>query len=132
MDSEEAGFIAAMLAEPDDRTTLLVYADWLDERGAAPRAEYLRVLSSPEPDWQRLVALQQVLDTGWTQLIGLRRIGVGERSQYRAPADADGVLDETTVTADRRGATVRLTVRRRPGVAAFGWWELEVRARHRE
>ena len=27
--NEESGFIAALLAEPDDRTTLLVYADWV-------------------------------------------------------------------------------------------------------
>jgi uncharacterized protein (TIGR02996 family) len=40
MDEHEP-FIAAIEAQPDDRTARLVYADWLDER-AHPAGEYLR------------------------------------------------------------------------------------------
>jgi uncharacterized protein (TIGR02996 family) len=39
---EEKGFIAAIPADPDDDTTRLAYADWLDEHDD-PRAEWLRV-----------------------------------------------------------------------------------------
>jgi uncharacterized protein (TIGR02996 family) len=38
---EERAFVSAILANPQDETTLLVYADWLEERGDA-RAAYLR------------------------------------------------------------------------------------------
>jgi uncharacterized protein (TIGR02996 family) len=38
---DDAGFLRAILAAPDDAALRLVYADWLDERGD-PRGEYLR------------------------------------------------------------------------------------------
>jgi uncharacterized protein (TIGR02996 family) len=62
--NEEAGFIAALIAEPDDRTTLLVYADWLDER-SDPRAEYLRLLASNRPNQRRLAQLRRAVDPIW-------------------------------------------------------------------
>jgi uncharacterized protein (TIGR02996 family) len=85
--TDEMGFIAALFAEPDDRTTLLVYADWLDEQ-RDPRAEYLRLLAAPEPDRARLAELYQILDIGWMQLIGSRHFGANCRMQYKAPANA--------------------------------------------
>jgi uncharacterized protein (TIGR02996 family) len=39
---EEAGFIAALAADPSDRTAALVFADWLDDRGD-PRGAMLRI-----------------------------------------------------------------------------------------
>lgn len=53
---EEVGFIAALAADPNDRTALLVFADWLEERDD-PRAAPLRVLLEPEPDWDRIAEL---------------------------------------------------------------------------
>ena len=50
MKTEEDAFIRALRERPDDETTRLVYADWLDDR-SDPRAEYLRA----EAAW---VALQ--------------------------------------------------------------------------
>jgi uncharacterized protein (TIGR02996 family) len=44
---EEAGFWAALAAEPDDDTARLAFADWLDDRGD-PRAAWLR-----DPDLAR-------------------------------------------------------------------------------
>jgi uncharacterized protein (TIGR02996 family) len=41
--SEERGFLEAILERPDDDTTKLIYADWLEERGD-PRGEYLRLM----------------------------------------------------------------------------------------
>jgi uncharacterized protein (TIGR02996 family) len=38
---DDAGFLRAVLAAPEDDALRLVYADWLDERGD-PRGEYLR------------------------------------------------------------------------------------------
>jgi len=44
--NEETALLAAICAQPADDTTRLVYADWLDERGApgdTERAEFVRV-----------------------------------------------------------------------------------------
>jgi uncharacterized protein (TIGR02996 family) len=41
-DEEEDVLFQAVLAEPDDDTPRLIYADWLEERGD-PRAEFVRV-----------------------------------------------------------------------------------------
>ena len=49
---EEAGFVAAILADPADDLAGLAFADWLDDRGD-PRAEYFRLrhlLHTLEPD----------------------------------------------------------------------------------
>jgi uncharacterized protein (TIGR02996 family) len=126
--NEEAGFIAALFADPADRTTLLVYADWLDDRGD-PRAEFLRILVAPVPKPGRLAELQLVLDIGWMQLISSRHIGAGSRTQYKAPASTDDVLDRTTVTAERKGVRIELTIYKRAHTPSFGWWELTVSAR---
>jgi uncharacterized protein (TIGR02996 family) len=45
MDSDDP-FLQTLLAEPDDETTRLVYADWLEERGdpqSVARSEFLRI-----------------------------------------------------------------------------------------
>lgn len=41
--NDERGFLAAILEQPDDDTTKLIYADWLEEQDD-PRAEYLRLM----------------------------------------------------------------------------------------
>jgi uncharacterized protein (TIGR02996 family) len=59
--SDPAGFLSAMLADPDDDTSRLVYADWLEERGD-PRSELLRVqlrLAAWVPDIKERTRLQQ-------------------------------------------------------------------------
>jgi uncharacterized protein (TIGR02996 family) len=40
--SDDQGFRSALLADPEDTTTRLVYADWLEERDD-PRGEFLRL-----------------------------------------------------------------------------------------
>jgi uncharacterized protein (TIGR02996 family) len=42
--SDEEAFLAVLKANPADETARLVYADWLDESGAAPKAQYLRAV----------------------------------------------------------------------------------------
>jgi uncharacterized protein (TIGR02996 family) len=42
--SDEAAFLRAIQANPNDATAKLVYADWLDEHGQPERAEYVRRL----------------------------------------------------------------------------------------
>src|SRR5262245_49018815 len=59
--SDEAAFLAAILANPDEDTPRLVYADWLDEQGGTSnvaRAEYIRLeidfaRNFPEVRWSK-------------------------------------------------------------------------------
>jgi uncharacterized protein (TIGR02996 family) len=110
---EEAGFIAAMLAEPDERTTLLVYADWLDER-ADPRGEYLRLVAAGQPDRARLTRLRRTLDPVWASMIANRHFRVGRPVRildgpfYRF----EGELSD--IRPDWQNATVRVIIWGRP------------------
>lgn len=40
--SDHAAFLRAIIAEPDDDLPRLIFADWLDERGEADRASFIR------------------------------------------------------------------------------------------
>ncbi len=42
-DPQEAAFLRAIVADPDDEVTRVVYADWLEEDGREPMARYLRL-----------------------------------------------------------------------------------------
>jgi uncharacterized protein (TIGR02996 family) len=48
----EQGFVQALADDPDDDTTRLVFADWLEERGD-PRAAWLRAAALRVPDLRR-------------------------------------------------------------------------------
>jgi uncharacterized protein (TIGR02996 family) len=43
MTADEQALLAAIVADPDDDTPRLVYADWLDENGRPERAEFIRL-----------------------------------------------------------------------------------------
>ena len=43
MRPDERSLYSAILADPDDDTVRLAYADWLDENGQSERAEFIRV-----------------------------------------------------------------------------------------
>jgi uncharacterized protein (TIGR02996 family) len=61
MTSHEA-FLQAIMEDPDDDASRLVYADWLDEHGDADRAEFIRVqveLARPPEDGPRRDALRR-------------------------------------------------------------------------
>ena len=47
--SDREAFLRAIRANPDDDTTRLVFADWLDEHGEPERAEFIRVQCELEP-----------------------------------------------------------------------------------
>ena len=65
---EEAGFITAVLAQPKDRTAMLVYADWLDERDDR-RAAYLRRMAAAEPDKKWVADVCAVLTQLWCWVV---------------------------------------------------------------
>jgi uncharacterized protein (TIGR02996 family) len=72
--TDDESFVRALCERPDDETTRLVYADWLDDR-ADPRAEYLRteaawVALQPSdeqyrPLYRRVSQLAAQLDPEW-------------------------------------------------------------------
>jgi len=61
LDPNEAAFLRSIGEHGNDNTGRLVFADWLDERGDAPRAEFIRVqceLASGEFSGERRHALR--------------------------------------------------------------------------
>lgn len=77
MNDEEA-FLAAILADPEDDTVRLVFADWLDENGHHARAGFIRATGR-----QRLGAFLNVWQ-GYSQQLeratGLRCRGHGQKA----------------------------------------------------
>src|SRR3954468_4751510 len=79
--TDEQGFLAQLYANPDDDTTRLVYADWLDERGDR-RGAYLRQevrlaaldgwSDAYRPQERELRRLGEELPSGWLELVGKR------------------------------------------------------------
>lgn len=53
--SDEEGFLRAIAEQPEDRSRVQIYADWLDERGDA-RGEFLRL-------WEKLAENTLLRDT---------------------------------------------------------------------
>ena len=58
--SEEQAFLSAIIANPDDQTAKLVYADWLQERGD-PRAEIVRLKVAVDVQAEGWVAVRERL-----------------------------------------------------------------------
>jgi uncharacterized protein (TIGR02996 family) len=80
---DDRGFIRAILDVPDELTTWLIYADWLDER-ADPRAEFLRLSTARKQARDgdpvvkaiedRLTALRSELDPNWILVFDTARL----------------------------------------------------------
>jgi uncharacterized protein (TIGR02996 family) len=96
----EAAFLGAILADPDDDSPRLIYADWLDERGDADRAEFIRVQCAlhgapaddrRRPAWRdREAALLTAHAADWLGPL---------RGQFYLWAFRRGFLDEVTLNA---------------------------------
>lgn len=80
--SLDDAFLATIQAAPNDDTPRLVYADWLEERGRADQAEYLRIVHAltilPDDDRKqrklvkKLLALAESVDESWRKAAGQR------------------------------------------------------------
>lgn len=81
LDTQEAAFLRSIAEERDETATRLVFADWLEERGDSPRADFIRVqcalLSSNHSEQHRhtlRVRERELLDAHrhpWCQAFGL-------------------------------------------------------------
>jgi uncharacterized protein (TIGR02996 family) len=102
---DDGVFIQIIQATPDDETTRLVYADWLEERGDL-RGEFLRVESrlfhwprhEPRPAEvaARYEQLRSVLGGDWLAVVDrlARSPEAGKAPQQVSPAEPDGAGDE--------------------------------------
>jgi uncharacterized protein (TIGR02996 family) len=108
-------FLQAIIAEPDDDTHRLVYADWLQDQGQGDRGEFIRTqveldrLPADDPGRAALAAREAALQrTHWHEW---RSIRVG---------DASGSLDRGHVTFSfRRGFIEDVTVKKEEGAYQF-------------
>jgi uncharacterized protein (TIGR02996 family) len=106
--NEEAGFIAAMLADPEDRTVLFVYADWLDEHND-PRGEYLRLIlegSFAGERLRRFIELSVGIDYRWRELIATRHWQIGD--SVHIPNVFTRGAEIIAISVDRSHATVEI------------------------
>ena len=117
--TQDEPFLRALLANPDDRVSRLVYADWLDDR-ADPRAEYLRLFARaaelPPGDAnraelrRRLLELQADLPPWWVAIAGGLRIT--KANKYEAGPrieDASWALDRPARRTDADGYALTIT-----------------------
>ncbi len=86
--ADRSAFLAAIMEHPDDDAPSLVYADWLDERGEADRAEFIRLCCAGD-DWPRIQVLRQALypDMWWRHWQWYSNPNFGQRVAGRAVAD---------------------------------------------
>lgn len=115
-----AGLHAAILANPDDDTVRLVYADCLQEHGEAGRAEFIRVqieLARCDPKPRELF----VADGAGTRLegLGVALIRRGD-GYYSASTLEEGLSTETFTPNERVDIYAELAGRKR-GAPRRGW-----------
>ncbi|MCI0700666.1 MAG: TIGR02996 domain-containing protein, partial [Planctomycetia bacterium] len=112
--SEDEPFLRAILVEPDDRVSRLVYADWLDER-ADPKAEFIRIearLTELPPDHEesavlrrRRRELQAQLPAWWLAILGSVRATPSERGSAEIETVAR-MLGRPVQFVDDKGYTI--------------------------
>ena len=100
MTPEEA-FVQAITGSPDDDTSRLVYADWLEERGD-PRGEFLRLecrlRALPETSEEHLALLPRLAELGggadvrWLAAVCRVHLETGpwHANRWRCPLNAPG------------------------------------------
>jgi uncharacterized protein (TIGR02996 family) len=87
----DKAFLEAIVADPEDDAPRLIYADWLDEQGDGPRAEFIRVqcalarLAEEAPDRATLLRREKALldEHGTRRLASLPAWVRGEKVQFR-------------------------------------------------
>ena len=85
---QQEAFLAHIIANPDDDTPRLVYADWLDEHGQPERAEFIRLQIELAP-LPRSAPKREILEARVTELLSLHQTswdeevrGIGSRRRY--------------------------------------------------
>ena len=68
--SDEASFLKAITEQPAERSTRLVFADWLDEHGRPREAEFLRLQLQVAELSARVLELGGELEAKWLAAVG--------------------------------------------------------------
>jgi len=68
--TDEASFLKAIADQPAERSTRLVFADWLDEHGRPREAEFLRLQLEVVERTNRLLELGGQIDAKWLTAVG--------------------------------------------------------------
>jgi uncharacterized protein (TIGR02996 family) len=76
--SDEAGFLKSIADQPAERSTRLVYADWLDEQGRPREASFLRLQIQAAELHAKLLELGGQLEPTWLTAVGDVRTGSNE------------------------------------------------------
>lgn len=115
--SEDEPFLRAILTNPDDRVSRLVYADWLDERDD-PKAEFIRLeaqLAELSPGHketqvlrQRRRELQAQLPAWWLAILGGLRATRSVPDPARVGAVTE-MLGRPVQFVDDKGYTITIT-----------------------
>lgn len=126
-DPIEVNFLRAILEDPDPSDARIVYADWLEERGAVARAEYMRLLDSlmartgpHDPDDLEPVRLRMLgsqIATPWRAVVahretsiehcGIKRFGAGGDPAARCPGTWGSLIRGTVDDMRRCGTCTR-------------------------
>ena len=72
--SDEAGFLKSIAKQPVERSTRLVYADWLDEHDRPREAEFLRLQLQIAELSARVSEISAQLEVPWLTAVGNVRI----------------------------------------------------------
>ncbi len=123
--SQDNPFLETILANPDDDTPRLVYADWLEEHGETERAEFLRLecqlarLPKTATEFvrlhQRMWILRRKLDESWGVEVGVRTILDMPASLHRRTISSPReVRGEVAEPAGPRGFFARVEFRVQP------------------
>ena len=100
--TERDAFLKAILADPDDDTPRLVYADWLTEHGEESRAEFIRLTCRPEMPHTTLERVTRGT-VGWDITSGPAGVVCAPRMCDAARAVAASLLPFAGEVTIRRG-----------------------------
>src|SRR5437660_107995 len=125
--ADEAAFLDAIIADPDDDALRLIFADWLDEQGD-PRGEFIRVqieLAGMSEDDPRLAPLAErerellrLHKTAWLGPVGR----IADEAGFRR-----GLLGSIRVSALAFLEKARVLFNRRP-IRKLGIYDISERA----
>jgi uncharacterized protein (TIGR02996 family) len=116
---KDESFLRAILANPDDRVSRLVYADWLDEHGEPARAEFLRLAvrrAEGVPDREeraavreRAGALRAGIPSWWLALVGGLRVTSRDEPVFTEHVEAVArVLGQPAAYTDDKGYMIEI------------------------
>jgi len=122
--AEQAALLAAIVAEPDDDTPRLVYADWLQEHGDEEQAQFIRdsiklsLMPQDREGWEelcvRLLGLEGVRGEAWVKGVGLKVAPLSwERAGFERGLLTEAVYRQwSDFIAERQILFARFPVRR--------------------